>query len=81
MTVMISPIIRSSDDASAQPQINRNPAQMLFYLLLELMIKQQCGSYALTDPILMRVSVYIDLTEGWGGSSVTRSQRIPNNSI
>lgn len=53
MTVMISPIIRWSDDASVRPQINCNPAKMLFYLLLELTLNQQCGSYALTDPILM----------------------------
>lgn len=31
MTVMIFPIICSSNDASVQPQINRNPARMLFY--------------------------------------------------
>lgn len=53
MTVMIFPIIRSSDDASVQPQIKRNPAKMLFYLLLELTVNQQCISYALADPILM----------------------------
>lgn len=52
-TVMIFPIICSSDDASVQPQINRNPLRMWFYLFLELTLNQQCSSYAPTDPILM----------------------------